>query len=107
NPVSAWIRDFFFTSNSGQGRYNEAEPLYIQALALRHKLLGEEHPDVAQSLNNLAGLYNSQGRYSQAEPLYMQALDIFERRLGTNHPDTITVRNNLAHLRDRPSSNQE
>ncbi len=27
-----------------QGRYSEAEPLYIQALALRRKLLGEEHP---------------------------------------------------------------
>ncbi|WP_442942269.1 tetratricopeptide repeat protein, partial [Nostoc sp.] len=31
-----------------------AEPLHIQALALWRKLLGEEHPDVAQSLNNLA-----------------------------------------------------
>ncbi|MBU7581466.1 MAG: tetratricopeptide repeat protein, partial [Nostoc sp. TH1S01] len=40
-----------------QGRYSEAEPLYIQALALYSKLLGEEHPSVAQSLNNLAGLY--------------------------------------------------
>ncbi|WP_146034064.1 tetratricopeptide repeat protein, partial [Nostoc cycadae] len=38
------------------------------------KVLGEEHPSVANSLNNLALLYNSQGRYSEAEPLYIQAL---------------------------------
>ncbi|MEH2367891.1 tetratricopeptide repeat protein, partial [Nostoc sp.] len=84
-----------------------AEPLYIQALALRRKLLGEEHPDVASSLNNLALLYDSQGRYSEAEPLYIQALDIFEQRLGVDHPNTITIRNNLADLRDRLSQNPE
>ncbi|MDZ8187923.1 MAG: tetratricopeptide repeat protein, partial [Nostoc sp. ChiSLP02] len=67
---------------------------------------GEEHPDVALSLNNLAALYYSQGRYSEAEPLYIQALDIFEQRLGANHPNTITVRQNLAYLRDRLSSEQ-
>ena len=30
-----------------QGRYSEAEPLYIQALELKRKMLGDEHPDVA------------------------------------------------------------
>ncbi|MEH2086381.1 tetratricopeptide repeat protein, partial [Nostoc sp.] len=90
-----------------QGRYSEAEPLYIQALALRRKLLGEEHPSVASSLNNLAGLYRSQGRYSEAEPLYIQALDICEQRLGVDHPNTVTVRRNLAYLRDRLPPNPE
>jgi tetratricopeptide (TPR) repeat protein len=44
-----------------QGRYSEAEPLYQQALALRQKLLGDEHPDVATSFNNLALLYECSG----------------------------------------------
>jgi tetratricopeptide (TPR) repeat protein len=61
--------------------------------------LGEEHPDVATSLNNLAALYCSQGRYSEAELLYQQALEIRERRLGVNHPKTVIVRENLANLR--------
>jgi Tetratricopeptide repeat len=30
-----------------QGRYSEAEPLYRDALAMRQRLLGEEHPDIA------------------------------------------------------------
>ncbi|MBC1299537.1 tetratricopeptide repeat protein, partial [Nostoc sp. UCD122] len=92
---------------NSQGRYSEAEPLYIQALALWRKLLGKEHPSVATSLNNLALLYNSQGRYSEAEPLYIQALEIAELSLGVNHPNTITFRENLAILRDRLPQNPE
>ena len=59
------------------------------------KLLGEEHPDVATSLNNLAALYRSQGRYEEAEPLYLSAITIFLQRLGENHPNTQTVINNF------------
>ncbi len=67
----------------------------MQALALRRKLLGEEHPDVAQSLNNLAGLYDTQGRYAEAEPLYVRALALFEKLLGENHPHTSHARENF------------
>ena len=68
---------------------------------MRKRLFTGDHPDVASSLNNLAGLYNSQGRYSEAEPLYLDALAMFEQVLGTNHPNTITVRNNLQLLRQQ------
>ncbi|MCC5643872.1 tetratricopeptide repeat protein [Nostoc sp. CHAB 5824] len=81
-----------------QGRYSEAEPLYIQALALRRQLLGESHPDVAQSLNNLAYLYYFQGRYSEAESLFTQALALRRQLLGDEHPDVATSLNNLALL---------
>jgi tetratricopeptide (TPR) repeat protein len=56
------------------------------------------HPDVAQSLNNLALLYQDQGAYAKAEPLYVRALDIWEKVLGPMHPDLATVLNNLALL---------
>ncbi|BBD59672.1 hypothetical protein NIES2109_24610 [Nostoc sp. HK-01] len=83
-----------------QGRYSEAEPLYIQALSLYRKLLGEEHSDIATSLNNLAALYESQGRYSEAEPLYIKALALTRKLLGEEHPDIATSLNNLAALYD-------
>ncbi|MEY2914707.1 MAG: hypothetical protein RLZZ184_4016, partial [Cyanobacteriota bacterium] len=60
-----------------QGRYNDAEPLYLQSLDIYKRQLGNDHPDVASSLNNLALLYESQGRYNDAEPLYLQSLDIY------------------------------
>ncbi|NEQ29164.1 MAG: tetratricopeptide repeat protein, partial [Microcoleus sp. SIO2G3] len=90
-----------------QGRYSEAESLYVQALALRRQLLGEEHPNLASSLNNLAGLYRSQGRYSEAEPLLVQALTIFEARLGVNHPNTVVVRQNLEIVRQQMQPDRE
>lgn len=83
-----------------QGRYEEAEPLYLEALAMRKKLLGEEHPYVATSINNLAGLYHKQGRYSEAEPLYQQALAIADRALGAEHPTTRTIGENYQELQE-------
>jgi len=60
--------------------------------------LGAEHPDVAQSLNNLASLYYSQGRYSEAELLYLRTLAIFMNVLGENHLHTQTVWSNFWYL---------
>ncbi|MEH2379316.1 MAG: tetratricopeptide repeat protein, partial [Nostoc sp.] len=53
-----------------EGKYSEAIPLAERMLAIHKQISGEEHPDVATSLNNLALLYKSQGRYADAEPLY-------------------------------------
>ena len=63
-----------------QGKYESAEPLYQEALALYKSLLGDRHPDVATSLNNLALLYRDQGKYESAEPLYQEALALYANR---------------------------
>jgi len=78
--------------------YALAEPLYQRALSIRERQLGPDHPDTAQSLNNLAVLYWSQGKYEQAEPLYQRALSIREQQLGPDHPNMATSLNNLAAL---------
>ncbi|MEH1966522.1 tetratricopeptide repeat protein, partial [Nostoc sp.] len=81
-----------------QGLYNQALPWYKLCLKVIKKRLGDEHPDVALSLNNLALLYDSQGRYSEAEPLYIQALALTRKLLGEEHPSVATSLNNLAEL---------
>jgi tetratricopeptide (TPR) repeat protein len=80
------------------GRYPEAEPLYVRALAIWEEQLGANHPQTATGLNNLAALYQSMGRYPEAEPLYVRALAIWEEQLGANHPDTQTTRSNFRYL---------
>ena len=82
----------------GQGIYDQAEPWYEQCLEITRSRLGENHPDVATSLNDLALLYSSMGRYDQAEPLIQQALEIRKQLLGQDHPDVATSLNNLANL---------
>jgi tetratricopeptide (TPR) repeat protein len=81
-----------------QGKYEAAEPLFLQALELRKSILGENHPDYATSLNNLAFLYHSQGKYTEAEPLFLQALELRKSILGENHPDYADSLNNVAAL---------
>jgi tetratricopeptide (TPR) repeat protein len=71
---------------------------------LHNYLLGQDHPDVATHLNNLAYLYNSQGRYAKAEPLYLQALALCEQLLGVEHPNTIVCRENLELFRQERST---
>jgi tetratricopeptide (TPR) repeat protein len=82
----------------GRARHAEAEPLYRRALAIDESNCGPDHPDVATTLNNLAGLLEATNRYAQAEPLYRRALAIDEASYGPDHP-TIAIRlNNLAGL---------
>jgi len=84
----------------GQGAYEQALPWYEQCLSLTRERLGQEHANVATSLNNLAGLYHSQGRFAEAEPLYLQALELRKRLLGQEHANVATSLNNLAGLYD-------
>jgi hypothetical protein len=81
-----------------QNNYQQAEPLYLRALRIREQTLGTEHPDTAQSLNNLAALFYAQGQYVEAEPLLVRTLRINETALGAEHPDTAVAFNNLASL---------
>lgn len=60
--------------------------------------MGQDHPDTASCLNNIAILYVSQSRYDEAEPLFRRSLEIREKQLGSYHPDTGTSLGNLAAL---------
>ena len=81
-----------------RARFSEAEPLYLRALALREKILGAEHPDVAVSLDNLGVLYRVQGRYAQAESLHKRALAIRKTVLEPGHPDLAVSLLNLGDI---------
>ena len=80
-----------------QGHYDEAEPLYKQALEM-YQLLFNGDQGVALSLNNLGLLYYSQGRYSEAEPRYKQALEMYRLLFTDDHADVAGSLNNLAAL---------
>ncbi len=81
------------------GLYDLAEPLLREALSVRRQALGDDHPAVAQSLNNLGVVLRQRGDYDGAEPLFNEALEM-RRQLhqGTDHPDLAESLNNLALL---------
>jgi tetratricopeptide (TPR) repeat protein len=83
----------------GQGKYVEAESLYVKCLEARRAALGENHPHTLTSMNGLAWLYQSQGKYVEAESLYVKCLEARTAALGENHPDTLQSMKGLALVR--------
>ena len=79
-----------------QGKYKEAESLCRRALVIREQVLGRDHPEVAQSLNDLAVIYIGWNKHEQVESLCLRALSIQEQALGPDHPDVAITLNDLA-----------
>jgi tetratricopeptide (TPR) repeat protein len=90
-----------------QGLYALAEPWYERCVSAVKFRLGENHPLVAQSLNDLAVLYYYQGRYEAAEPLLIQALELRKQLLGENHTDVTESLNNLANIYESQGKYEE
>ncbi len=57
-------------------RYAEAEPLYVEALALQTRRLGAKHADVATTLGRLAHLQTVSKRPAEARATWSRALEI-------------------------------
>jgi serine/threonine-protein kinase len=71
--------------NYNRGDRDKAERLYRQSLAIREKVLGKDHADVAESQNGLA-LVLAVRKIVEAEQLARKALSIREKALGANDP---------------------
>lgn len=90
-----------------RAQYAAAEHLFKQALAIRERVLGPDHPDVSMSFSNLAALFHHQGRYEEAEPMFKLALAIHDR---TPKPDDLNVAlilNNLGAFYDSQGRHDE
>jgi tetratricopeptide (TPR) repeat protein len=85
---------FFYS----QGLYKEGIKYAEQWVADARLFRGEQHLDVAISLNNLASLYYTQGHYEKAELLHIQALELFRSLSGEQQPHVATSFNNLAEI---------
>jgi tetratricopeptide (TPR) repeat protein len=93
--IALGLMAYFFLINA---KYDDAETQYSRVLDIREKALGPEHPDTAESLNNLGVLLYYKGDYGGAEPLCRRALDIREKVFGPEHSDIASSLNNLAEL---------
>jgi CHAT domain-containing protein len=88
---------YYYNSNN----YEKAILFGEKTLIATKEELGENHPDYATSLNDLAFLYSSMGKYEKAELLYIQAKEIRKKVLGEDHLHYSISLNNLAGLYER------
>jgi tetratricopeptide (TPR) repeat protein len=79
-----------------EGRWEEAEKLFVQVMETRKTKLGADHPLTLTSIANLASTYKNQGRWEEAERLFVQVMEILKIKLGVDHPSTLTSMGNLA-----------
>ncbi|MCY1019472.1 CHAT domain-containing tetratricopeptide repeat protein [Pyxidicoccus sp. MSG2] len=82
------------------GRYIEAIPASEHALALRAAALGDTHPEVAVSLDQLGHLLMLSGDSVRPGPLLQRALDIQQAVLAKHHPELAQTLTHLAILHD-------
>ena len=86
-----------------QRRFDEAEQLYREALAVEERVFGAEHPEPATTRVSLGELYRLAGDAAGARRAWEEAAAVLERTLGPEDPLTIDSRERLAALMDAPS----
>jgi tetratricopeptide (TPR) repeat protein len=79
-----------------QGQFAEALPLAQQVLAIRRQILGDQHPEVAIAINNVAEMHRAMGNYAAAEPLLLEARAIQEANPADNQGGLAITLNNLS-----------
>lgn len=94
--VEAELRNTIGEVYEALGEYEKAEAMFREALAMGQKLLGEQHPDVANYLNNLAVALHDRGKLPEAEATYRQSLAMRRKLLNNEHQDVTESLNNLA-----------
>ncbi|OCT75952.1 hypothetical protein XELAEV_18031138mg [Xenopus laevis] len=67
------------------GLLSQAVTPLQRSLEIRETALDPDHPSVAQSLHQLAGVYMQSKKFGNAEQLYKQALEISENAYGSEH----------------------
>ena len=77
------------------GDYASAEKLLREAAALQEASLGPLHPDLANTLNNLAVVCEITKKPADAERFFRRAWEIAKAALPPDHPFVATSRKNL------------
>jgi len=78
------------------GKHDEAEQMFVQAIAVAEKEWGADGNSVALIKSNLAANYFYQGRYEEAEAITRQSLETLRNALGEQHPRVAMMHINLA-----------
>lgn len=93
-----------------QKKFQEAEDLYRQAIAIRVAKLGPEHPDVALSLMAFGVGLQRAKRFKEAREVLEQSLAIRRKSVGENTPvvaDSLTALGLLAVREGKPEMAQQ
>jgi CHAT domain-containing protein/Tfp pilus assembly protein PilF len=79
-------------------KFDEALESAGKALALREQTVGEDGPEIANSLNTLGQIYFLKSEYLNAEPFFLRALKAEEKHFGSGSPKVFRFVANLGSI---------
>jgi tetratricopeptide (TPR) repeat protein len=91
--VEAAVRMAIGSAYNSLGLNAKAEPHVQRALTLRQQVLGPEHPDTLETLEELGQTWIMQGKYAEGEQLHRQTLETVRRVLGNDHSLALDLEN--------------
>jgi serine/threonine-protein kinase len=101
DPARAEVYTALAHVYSAENDLANAEDAAKEALNIRTQTLGDQHHDVASSLQCLANVEALRGDNKRADELLTKAIAIAERSLGTNNPDVASLVHDLALVREK------
>ena len=96
--VDAVAEDLEVYTGTGAVRLPKRSRCTGEALSIKEKILGVDHPELAPTLTNLAALRRAEKRYTDAEALYRRALMLLEASVAPTQPNLVAARESHAAL---------
>lgn len=69
-----------------QGKYSDAEPIWLECLAIVRKTTGLEHPRAIMLIESLSDLYARRKQATEGRKLWKETVEAQESRYGTDYP---------------------
>jgi serine/threonine protein kinase/tetratricopeptide (TPR) repeat protein len=98
DQIRAWTLNNIGVVLDGFGQHEEAAASLFQALQIKERVLGKDHPDVSYTLGNLADILRALGRPLEALELANRGVEIIGRTSGWEHPDMVLQLVNRAEI---------
>jgi len=96
--IEAVIRHTIGQTFARLGRFDEADEQLRQALTLRRRLFGDDHAEIADTLNALGEVRYDRGDFDGAERLYDEALAMRRHLFGPQDVAVATSLDNLGNI---------
>lgn len=96
--VAASLRDALAERYHQLGMYDTAVLLERQALEVRRRVLGGDHPETLASIGNMGSFLQAQGKRNEAEPYYREVLERSRRVFGEDDSRTLSRVANMGYI---------
>jgi tetratricopeptide (TPR) repeat protein len=81
-------------------KFAESLVYSLQAMEMKVRIYGDDHPKIASTVVSLGSIYQAMGQMDQARRHFEKGLAIFHKAAGEDHPRTILTLSLLGRLHE-------